>query len=116
MAKRKQIKAWIRAQDEGTKEIYRTEIDAWCVKISGVNLIAHRSHGFHNRLQLWNLSEPFTGMKIGRKRSSMESAIKLGRDHIKNLEKDFDKPFTEMIEEKQKFWGDVMTLKVKVIA
>ena len=113
MAKRKQIRTWIRAQDEGTKEIYRTEIDAWCVKINGADLIVHQSHGFHSGLKLWNLSELKTGMKIGRKRSSMESAIKLGRDYVKNLEKDFGKPFTEMIEEKQKFWGDVMELPEK---
>jgi hypothetical protein len=113
MAKRKQVRAWIKGQDEGTKEVYRTEIDAWCVKINGVDLIVHQSLGFHNGLKLWNISEPFTGLKIGSKRSSMESAIKLGRDYVKNLEKDFGKPFTEMIEEKQKFWGDVMELPEK---
>jgi len=114
MAKRKQVRAWIRVQDEDTKNIYRMEMDAWCAKINGVELIAHQSHdGYHNGLTLFNLSEPFTGMKIGKKRSSVETAIKLGRDYVKNLEKDFGKPFTEMIEEKQKFWGDVMELPEK---
>ena len=113
MAKRKQVRAWIKTEEVDTKQIFRTEVDAWCVKINGVDLIVHQSHGFHNGLKLWNISEPVTGLKIGSKRSSMESAIKLGRDYIKKLEKDFGQPFAEMIKQKQNFYGDVMELPEK---
>ena len=60
MAKRKQIRAWIRVQDDTTKEIFRTEVDAWEVTINGVAMLVHQSHGYHNGLELWNLSEALT--------------------------------------------------------
>ena len=113
MAKRKQVRAWIKAEEIDTKQIFRTEVDAWCVKINGVDLIVHHSHGYHNGLELWNLSEVVTGMKIGSKRNSMESAIKLGRDYIKNLEKKFERSFADLVKDKQELWKDVMELPEK---
>ena len=113
MAKRKQIRAWIRVQDDTTKEIFRTEVDAWEVTINGVAMLVHQSHGYHNGLELWNLSEVRTGMKVGSKRNSMESAIKLGRDYVRNLEKKFNETYANLVKDKQELWKDVMTLPEK---
>ena len=113
MARRKQIKAWIRVEDECSKEIFRKEVDAWEVTINGVPMIVHKSHGYHGGLELWNLSEPYCGMKVGSKRNSMESAIKLGRDYVRNLEKKFNETYANLVKDKQELWKDVMTLPEK---
>jgi len=110
MAKRKQVRAWIRVQDEGTKEIFRKEVDAWEVKINGVAMLVHQSHGFHNGLTLFNLSEKYTGMKVGSMRSSIESAVKLGRDYVRNLEKRSGETYASLVKDKQELWKDVMEL------
>jgi hypothetical protein len=113
MARRKQVRAWIRAQDDNTKQTFRIEVDAWEVKINGVAMLVHKSHGYHNGLELWNLTEKRTGMKVGSKRSSMESAIKLGRDYVRNLEKKSGETYASLVKDKQELWKDVMTIPEK---
>ena len=110
MAKRKQVRAWIRAQDDNTKQIFRTEVDAWEVTINGVEMLVHKSHGYHNGLELWNLTEKRTGMKVGSMRSSIESAVKLGRDYVRNLEKRSGETYASLVKDKQELWKDVMEL------
>jgi hypothetical protein len=100
-------------QDECSKEIFRKEVDAWEVTINGVPMLVHKSHGYTGGLELFNLSERYTGMKVGSKRNSMESAIKLGRDYIRNLEKKFNETYAELVKDKQELWKDVMSLPEK---
>jgi hypothetical protein len=96
--------------NDDTKKIFRREVDAWCVKINGVDLLVHKSQGYTGGLELFNIAEPLTGMKIGSKRGSVDSAIRLGRDYIKNLEKKMGANFAELIADKQELWKDVMEL------
>jgi hypothetical protein len=52
-------------------------------------------------------------MKVGSKRSSMESAIKLGRDYVRNLEKKSGETYASLVKDKQELWKDVMTIPEK---
>jgi len=110
---RKQIKTWIRLQKDVMGVPFKREVDAYLVTINGVQLAAHKSPPDQYGMALWNLSDIHTGSKVGSKRSSLEQVIKLGRNFVRNLEKKFEKPFSQIIEEKQKFWGDVNKLPLE---
>ena len=107
------MKAWVRVEDENTKEIYRMEVDAEKCRIQKMDLIVHPCTSYTGGRDLWNVSDPYTGLKLGPRALGKEGAKKATRKFIKKLIATHTDPIDKLMEDIHKLWGNVMDVPIK---